>query len=699
MKENIKKITILIIASIIVSILLNVIFLKTNLYSEKYIIDRVIIIFSLVSFIGMHFVFGIKKLYKYIVNHRYIIAGIMLILLTIFSYNGSSMGIISNYIFEEENNNTLFFYERNENIVEYSLETLFSIGQKQSGNKFFNSNLGNNNVDMFTFTNAPVKDILTIGKIANIGYLFLNSDMAYSFWWNFRIIALFLVSFELCMLISNKNKFYSLAGTIIIALSSVVSWRYSYSMIDVMIYGQAIIVLFNLFFKIANNKLKILSMLGLSWAIISYIFTFDTQSRISFGYIFIALFIWSIIKNVKEKRITKKSLNFFAIPIIIVSLFIFRYYNISGEFINLNESARNNNGLSLLFSYTYGILLPFMDIKNAYYFSNIISVFPIPLIICFWYLYKKEEHTEFLFPMAVVCTLEIIHCLSGLPQFVSNITLFKYVSVESAAIAIGLANVYLYIYILSNIKEKVFNIKQAIRITLITACIIVFVKMPQEISSKQYISLFSMIYCLLAFLLLRLEKENYKKVFVFFSVMFTIISSFNANPITKGVSIIDESKFAKAIQEINQKDKEALWITEGDSMLLANYAFANNSKVLNTTAIVENKELFVKALGEELAEEKKNIWNRFTNIEIKISDKNDVELKENSSSTILLYLTKEKLEELNVKYIISYLDEEKIEEKGINVEKIYENSSKININENAESGENTNKSLYIYEVL
>lgn len=67
----------------------------------------------------------------------------------------------------------------------------------------------NESTNIFLSVHPPVLDILTIGRIYNIGYLFLNFDIAFSFAWNLKLIALILVTFEFLQIITKKNKYIS----------------------------------------------------------------------------------------------------------------------------------------------------------------------------------------------------------------------------------------------------------------------------------------------------------------------------------------------------------------------------------------------------------------------------------------------------------------------------------------------------------
>lgn len=479
MKELMKKIVKLLIFVLVITLITSFVLVKLNMLSINNIIDALIILCFINIFIGLHFIFGAKRLYEYIIKNRYLISGIILIFFSVLGYSGISQDI------------------------------------------------GN-----------------------NTGYLILNNNCSIAVTWNFRMIALILVTFELCMIITDSNKFYSLAGSIIIAFSSFVQWRFATTIVDVLILGELILVLTDIIFNNKNNIIKTISSIGILGAIILILFTYDAENIVSFGYIFLAIEIWILIKNINNKKNNRKDLLFFLIPIIGLIAFLGSYYVINGKmlniFINL-EMQRNNYGFSLLYSYVYNMFLPFKNINNAYYFSGILSVFPIPLLIAFYYLYKKDKHIEFLMPAAIIGTIEIVECISGLPSIIESITLFKYASIESLALAIGLLNVYVYIYILSNINEKVFNIKYAIRITLITACILAFVARPTILSTKAYLSPIAIIYCLTSFLLLKLDDKKYKKVFLLSCVLITLIGSITINPIVKNNNIILGTKipFAK----------------------------------------------------------------------------------------------------------------------------------------------------------
>lgn len=681
-----------IILSIIYEVLLKFVFkVETN-----YIVDKIIVDSFIFCFVGFHITFGISEVYDFIIKHRFKLAIICIIVFSLLQYSGSSNGILTMWVLEPEKSNTLFGTNRGIRSDEYALETLLAVSQEKNDYNYINESLRGTDTDVFSVVHAPVKDIISIGRLYNIGHLvFENSSIGIAFNWNLKLFALILVTFELCYLITNKNKSISIVGTIMVVFSGFMQW---WSIVDTIIYGQLALVLLDKFMNYEKFKIRLLCLIGITISALSYIFTLYPAYMIAFGYVFFALAIWIIIKNRKNVKVTAKDIIIAIICFIAIILVCLRYLNLSENTLNIISNTsypgeRNETGggaFPYLFSYLYNFLLPFMNMGDNCSLASIISMFPIPMIMAIYYIYKKEKHISFLLPVAVVAVLETVFCISGFSEVISKITLFKYVLPERAAVAVSFANFYLMIYMLANIQENLVKIKSAIRISLIITCIIVFLPLPTIVSGNGYMSIFAAIICLYTFAFLNNGDVRYRKVLLTFLVIFTLIGGVLVNPITKGTDAVTETNFAKEIQKIVQEDEEALWITTDNMMVLANYAMANGAKTLNSTNIYPNYELFEKALGKENLEEQKEIWNRYAHIEINVDTENFVELVDKDK--IRLHLTKEKIKELNIRYIISYED---VSEKGIEAKKIYEKKieepmilSDVEIN-----------SLYIFEVI
>ena len=136
-----------------------------------------------------------------------------------------------------------------------------------------------------------------------------------------------------------------------------------------------------------ERKPKLLWSACLAYSIISYIFVFYPAWQISFGYVFLSLAVWVMIKNRKEYQFEKIDIAYWVGIIIFVLVFVL------GFFVNAREAiqtimhtaypgARNETGgkgIRYLFSYLYSYQLPFMKSQefDTMQYASFLSVFPL----------------------------------------------------------------------------------------------------------------------------------------------------------------------------------------------------------------------------------------------------------------------------------------------------------------------------------
>ena len=239
MKEINKKNSVIIwtIISIILAIIYTIVCKKFQVYQNSLYIERTICVFGVIEFIGLHIVIGFKNLWDFIIEKRYIIALVCLLSFTFLGINGSSMGAITNWILEPNKNNTVLGTYRFIRSDEYAVDTLFTASQLKNGFGQFSNYSGYLNTDMFVNIYVPIKSILSLFRIYNIGYLIPNFSMAYSFVGNFKLIASILITYEFFCMITNKKKYLSVIGTVLVIFSSFVNWWFRET-IDIIALGE-----------------------------------------------------------------------------------------------------------------------------------------------------------------------------------------------------------------------------------------------------------------------------------------------------------------------------------------------------------------------------------------------------------------------------------------------------------------------------
>ena len=357
----------------------------------------------------------------------------------------------------------------------------------------------------------------------------------FSFWRQglfFTRFFAFLVSTNIFLKqLTNGDEKTSKWGTIIICLSSAALTGMNF---DVITFGEIFLIFLN---KITDSEIskdetekekkikKLLYFLGIIISALAYIFTLNLSLEISFGYVFLALAIWICIKNKKKYKITLKTILSVILTVFIIFLIVFiveHFTELFSQAVQIYNTERTGNGLVYNFSYLYNFLMPYKDSGNNVELASMLSVFPVPIILAMFYLYKKEKHEEFLFPMLCVITLEIVWSMVNLPEILSTVTGLCLVSIKDATLAVALANIYLFLYMFANVEEEAISFASAIRITLLVLIFNFFVAKPEAYSAKIYNYIFAGILTLESFLMLCYTDKRYKTVALWIMAILTI---------------------------------------------------------------------------------------------------------------------------------------------------------------------------------
>lgn len=684
------KLLILLLVSIMVSACLDIFVFKAVYGFISF--DRFIILFGAIYFIGLHFILNLSDMYKFIYKKRYILALLLLLFIVLMGYSGSSISNYNKVIqpnISEDSYKTILGSARAIRSDEWAVNTPLSFSQNKSQNRlsYFNLNIRGTETDMFTIINAPVLDITSIGKLFNLGYLFGNR-VGLSFWWYGRLIALLLVSFELCMIISKKNKFISFVGALLITFSPAVQWWYSNFIADILIIGNLAIVLIDKFILSKKNWIKYICLVGIAILSVSYVFVFYPAWLIPFGYVYLALFIYIIIKNKKEFKFNKKDLIVIIIAIVAVLLVFFRYYTLSHDTINavLNTDypgqrfELGGNGKETLFSYAYGMYLPYFQMDNPCEVSSMISLFPIPMLVAIIYFItskNKKEHYKFIIPMMIVSILLSIWCLIPTNSIFAKLTFLYMSPAKRVAIPLGFVQILLMIYLIANVKEEenIMSKKFGIILSFILSSIVMMIVLktaPQNFIGpfKAYISGIMLLF--LFFFLFTINILESKKYLSYCLIILSILSGICVNPIIKGTDVIYDKPLSKAIQKIVTEDPDALWIVENDNISVANYVAANGTKIINSTNYYPNFELMEKIFDDEAFEEElRKIYNRYAHVIINVTNEEKTNLELVSLDVIKIDISTDKLKELGVKYICAIRDLEEFSDEYVDFEEVY----------------------------
>lgn len=620
---------------------------------------RYLISFFFLMFVGFHFIFNIEKFYGRIYKYRYYIAFCVILFAIAFELNNTS---IEFWRFSNNSPDLIFGKARLIRSDEYCTYTPMLLSQDPNYN-YFSDVLRGTKTDMFMVYGQPVKNIVCIFRPFLLAFLFLGSAKGLSFFWIMRLVLLFLVTFEFLLLITRENKKLSFVGSVLVTFAPVVQWWWTPSGIaEIIIYGELLILLLNNYFTQENYIKRILELFLISILLGSYVLVLYPAWQVPFAYIFSFTFLGICFENYKKYKFYKKDVLPILTCLFLLILAAVYIYGKSKETIDIITNTvypggrietGGNNPIAYFFKYWGNIFFPFSDQNlkaNPCVLSSFFDLFPIGLIVAFIVLFKDKIKDKFLIILLCLDLFFILWCIIGFPIIVAKVTMMKVSPTVRTVAILGYLNILILLRSLALQKYR-FSVFVSGIISIFISFIAVC---SNTIVYERYFDIFkifitSIICFILSYLVLR-NKTN--KFFIALIILVMFFAGGTVNPIQKGIDVINNSQLYKAIKSINNQDK-GLWITEGDIVMFwfRNFSIMAGAASFNSTNTYPNLKAF-KMLDKENKYEK--VYNRYAHIYINLVKDNNVEkFSLGQEDVIIINLTVEDIEMLDIKYILT----------------------------------------------
>lgn len=665
--------------------------ISTGLGIREDIVDsiklsRILLIVLIYTVIGLHFLVDLPKLYGILYKRRYLIALSILFFLVVNKYHGSSV-TLWNYNIQPniaiEGTEPIIGKLRQIRSDEWVINTPYTLSQKYTPvpYQYLNTNARANDTDVFMILGAPIKDIVTFAKPFNIGYLLLGSEYGLSFWWYGRLIALLLVSFELGMVLTKRSKFSSFVGACMIGFAPVVHWWFSTSIVDMLIFGQLAIVVVYHYLNTDNKFKKILYAIGLSMSACAYITVFYPPWQITFGYIYLLIMIWVLMKNFRLVKLKKFDWYVIGLCIVFTIFIVLRVLILSSDAINLmlntsypGKRILNGGGaFSDIFLYVLAPLFQIYDQGNPCEASQFISLFPIPIILTglVWIKNKKVDFLEC--GLVIISMIYFLWAIVPWPEILGQITLLANVQPKRIVPVIGLIQVYLMIRIIS--KQNVITVKGyklllvAITVTIGTiysAIKYINIYMPLHIPLIYQITMTIIIF-LSIYGIMRIDTKTRKYQVGGVLVVISILSSIGINPVVKGTNVICQKPAAKEIQLYSQREPDSVWAGM-DSFILANYPLLLGCKTITSTNIYPNIQVWEKL---DKKGKYKDIYNRYAHIEMSLTQE-ETSFSSVQGDVIKINLSVNDVGVLGLDYIVTWKNDlQNMSNEKVQIQNVY----------------------------
>lgn len=607
---------------------------------------------------------------------RYAIALLAFAVCILFEISGSSISTWQDFIGIQSTAGTgdLLGKPRLIRSDEWAVNTPMAFSQyfnQEGAFPYFSDTLRGTKTDAFIIYGQPVRSWEVIFRPFQWGYLLFAPARGLSFFWCGRLLALFLISLEMGVYLF-KKKTYAVAYTFLLTLSPMVQWWFAINgLVEMLVFGQAALLLIAAYLNQKNYLKKFFLMLGLVLCAGGYILVFYPPWQIPLGYAFLFLMIGLIIREFKKecwcwKKDLLIAFTFFLLLGISMGAIVSKSWDTIQTVMNTAyPGAREFTGggaFRKIMNWGQGILLPFLEPAiggtNVCEEANIISFFPMGIIIGLWVIIKEKKRDPMLISLFTGTVFLTSYCIVPWPSILAKITLMSNCQPKRVILAAGFLSLILLFYAAKISEKGPGKIVGASTVIVLTGGITYYLykTLPELYTTESKIlATAGMIFiCFFAVALMLYKKYN--GIFLAICISVALVSGAIVNPIHKGVDVIYTNPLVQTVSEVvRNDDANGIWIVENMGFPLINLPIMVGAPTINCTNTYPDMQRWGELDKDGTAEQS---YNRYAHISIKLDKIENVifENPETSPDVLNITLPPTELENLNVKFILSNRD-------------------------------------------
>ena len=630
--------------------------------------------------VGLAIWLGRKKAVRY----RYLLALLVLILMTLGQYTGSSLGFYDGMLYgntDEYECSTLLGLPQGIRGDEWATEKPYYFAQVNGGDDlpYFNQKLMMDGADMVVSAFSPVKDPIILFRPSLIGFLFLPSANAFAFYWWWKLLALFMASFEICRLLSGRVR-YGVLGALLFSFAPPIQWWLSQAApVETLSFGFFAVVLYHSYLTAEKRLLRGFSLVGVFYCLTGFILTMYPASQVPFSYIFLSILIWLCYQHRNAKPFAPKRIGMYCVTAIPFAAMLARFMMMSGPAmamqLNTIYPGKSRSWIPLSGEYPfYQLVNPFTALVRHPDFSNSCEISQfysfglvlIPLVCLLTWRYRKKM----LLPALLCGVSTLLALVAWLPQvpWLNTITLLSMSYPVRILMACGIGYSLTLISLLPLLEETVRGIpRKKVVVLCMAGWIVLLCIATNSTNIFGYFRAFQFgpalligitgLLSYLAFLLLTGGKVNCRR-FLVLLVALNMVSTLCVNPITRGTDSMFEKSTMAAIRQINA-EAPGRWMVSGHSTI-SNLVTAQGVARVSGTYYYPDWTMMEIIDPERQFE---HYWNQFAHIDMRLTTgetevsifDHEISQKVDGTSRII-YVNLDTAQSLGIKYVFTSVE-------------------------------------------
>ncbi len=598
---------------------------------------------------------------------RYPIAGVIFVLCIVLEVSGTSIGMWIAYLGGKDTN-TLIGTARGMRSDEWAVASPMLFSQYQNAPKafsYFGTTLRAAKTDMFLEYGQPVHNILMFYRPFQLGYLFLPLAKGLAFYWCGRWIALFLVSFEFGMLVSDQKKRISFLYAMLLSFAPVIQWWYATNgLIEMFVYLQLSLLMLRHYLLTKKTLMRALCLIVIVICAGGFVLTFYPAWMVPLAYVIVACIIYLIIRYHKECRMTVLDYVMIGIAAVIFAASMGYLWHLSGGTIKALMNTvypgqrvdEEGSVLKLIGNY---IANPWFAIRpnnvpyaNVSESAQLIDFFPICLLLPLFVSIRRRKADGMLVTFLIVEICLGLFCFLPFPALLAKVLLLSFSTTRRTFIVWQYLNVLLLIRGLSLIDGPIKR-KWAVFVISIVSAIWMLcrgIKLGPDYYTPVMMGviLLVLILCFCCFFLYQSGAAKHLLTVLVIGIM--LVGGLLVNPVVLGVDSIYDHPIVSAIREVRMEDPSGKWVMLNAGLPLNNLGLLAGAPTINSTNVYPELDRWRTIDPDGTQEE---IYNRYAHICIQIKESGPAEFTMTYWDAFTVAMTLDDLKRIGASYFVT----------------------------------------------
>lgn len=605
---------------------------------------------------------------------------ILVLLLSAFKINGSSVGMYHQLIYGGEKNSNLLLGEpRPIRSDEWAVETPLIASQAKNGLQHTNTLIGSGE-EVSLIYSSPSNHWINLFRPQNMAFYVLPFENAYAFRWWIRGAFLMLATYLLLLVITRKDIFLSVCGALIMFFTPFIQWWYSVMAVESLSYFFFILFFLTQVLKRSSLSRRIIFTIFLSYFTICFALILYPPFQIPLVILGVLFALGYSLQNkyfFERKYLLHIALCGVLFAVLVGSVLALFYLDFKDLIHTISSTSYpgqriikgGNFSHFVLLSGVFGYLLQKKYVQVPSILSNqseaatffFVSLFTVPVMLySIIKRYLTEKRIDYIFIVLLayfgICMLWFFGGLTGI---LGKVLFLKLVQESRLIIGLGAASFIGAFYFITNVDIKQIARNIDYRIAALVISFITFltyfyvgyfykVNFPSFISSTKTIVLIALIASGITLFLLW-SKE---RLFALSLIAFSIFSALTVNPLYIGLKPLinsDLSQKLTAIEDSNEgKDSWAIF----DNGIYGEYLVANGIRSVDSTHLYPLFPLW-NTLDPDSSH--KEYYNRYAHVMfLPIKDEEKIEYYNPAGDTVFVSISpcNKKFDSLKVNFFV-----------------------------------------------